>query len=263
MDMKVTPHTIQAQTVERLRFAILTGLFKPGQRLTEAALCQITNVSRTSVREALRRLEGEKLVVMEPNKGPSVAELTWDSAEEIFKVRALLESEAAALFANRATADEIHKMQRALSSYAKAAAKLDTVGRLRATKAFYDVLHEGCGNGIIREILEGLHARISLLRSRSMSRPGRSRYSLSEMRAILSTIQDGDPTAARRATLLHIDAACAAVREAYLADAQERDSSANNCPSAGGGRAGPGTPHRKSLAARVGRSGRVKRKRHH
>ena len=59
------------------------------------------------------------------------------------------------------------------------------MGRLTSTSRFYEVMLQGCGNSIIRELLQGLVARINFLRSRSMSRPGRDKYSAAEMRRIL------------------------------------------------------------------------------
>src|SRR5262245_64954406 len=100
--MKVLPITVTGQAVLKLRAAILNGVFKPGERLLEQNLCEWMGVSRTSVREALRRLEAERLITITPNRGPSVTEIAWDEAKAIYEVRALMEGEAAALFAARA-----------------------------------------------------------------------------------------------------------------------------------------------------------------
>jgi DNA-binding GntR family transcriptional regulator len=215
LDLKIAPQTVHSQTAKRLRDAIVTGYFKPGERLVEATLCELMNVSRPSVREALRRLEAERLIVIVPNKGPAVAEISWEEAEQIYQVRALLEGEAAAMFAARATPAEIKKMRTALDAFAEAAADDDSIGRLSATGQFYDVLLVGCGNRIIQEILDGLVARINFLRARSMSRPDRARYSLSEMRRILSAIQKKDIELARKAAVDHVIAACLAAREVF------------------------------------------------
>lgn len=215
MDLRIAPQTVHSQTANRLRDAIVTGYFKPGERLVEATLCELMNVSRTSVREALRRLEAERLIVIVPNRGPSVAEITWEDAEQIYQVRALLEGEAAAMFAARATPVDIKKMRKALDAFAEAAADNDPIGRLSATGQFYDVLLAGCGNRIIREMLDGLVARINFLRARSMSRPDRARYSLLEMRRILSAIQKKDIELARKAAVDHVIAACLAAREVF------------------------------------------------
>lgn len=215
MDLKIEPQTVQVQTANKLRDAILSGYFKPGQRLMEAELCETMRVSRTSVREALRRLEGEKLVTIIPNRGPSVAEITWAEAKEIYDVRAILEGEAAALFAKRATVEQKREMAQALRAFGKADAEDDAIGRLTSTSRFYDVMLQGCGNSIIRELLQGLVARINFLRARSMSRPGRGRYSATEMQRILRAIEKKDAAGARAAAVQHVRAACAAAETVF------------------------------------------------
>ncbi len=217
MDLRVAPLTVQRQTADKLRDAILSGYFKPGERLVEAGLCEMMNVSRTSVREALRRLEAEKLIVIVPNKGPSVAEITWEEAEEIYHVRAMLEAEAAALFAQRATAADVKKMRVALAAFTKAAEGNDAMGRLEATSRFYEVMLAGCGNRIISELLAGLVARVNFLRARSMSRPGRARHSVTELRRILVAIEKKDAAAASAAAVEHVNSACAAARASFAA----------------------------------------------
>jgi DNA-binding GntR family transcriptional regulator len=215
MDLKVEYQTIQAQVANKLRDAILSGHFKPGQRLVEGDLCETMQVSRSSLREALRRLEAEKLVTIIPNRGPSVAEITWEQAKEIYQVRALLEGEAAALFATRATSQEKRQMAEALAAFAAADEADDVIGRLESTGRFYEVMLNGCGNAVIGELLEGLVARITFLRARSMSREGRARYSATEMRRILRTIEKKDAPGARAAAIEHVHSACAAAEAVY------------------------------------------------
>ncbi|MCR0983770.1 GntR family transcriptional regulator [Roseomonas populi] len=214
MDLRVAPLGVQSQAVDKLREAIVSGHFQPGQRLVEAELCRLLGISRGSVREALRRLEGERLVIITPNRGPSVTELSWEEAAQIYEVRALLEGEAAALAARRATEVQRTAMAGALAAFDTAVADDDALSRIHATARFYDLMLAACGNGVIEEVLRGLHARINLLRSRSMSRQGRAPQSAREMRAILDAVQARAPAAARKAALLHVQAACAAAKEA-------------------------------------------------
>lgn len=215
MDLKVLPVTVQAQTVTKLRDAILSGMFQPGERLVEADLCQRMGVSRTSIREALRRLEAERLITIIPNRGPSVTEISWESAREIYEVRALLEGQAAAAFAERASAAELEEMRDALADFEAAVAANDSLKRLETTERFYKVILDGCGNRVIAEMLQGLVARITFLRARSMSRPGRSKLSATEMRRMLKAIESGNPRAAQKAATDHVKAAAAAAREIF------------------------------------------------
>ncbi|MGX9962737.1 GntR family transcriptional regulator [Roseomonas sp. F4] len=212
MDLRVAPLTVQAQAVDKLREAILSGHFAPGQRLVEAELCRALGVGRSSVREALRRLEGERLVASVPNKGPSVIALAWEEAAQIYTVRALLEGEAAALAAQAASPAQHAAMAAALRDFEAAVAARDSAARVATTARFYDVLLVACANGVIEELLRGLHLRISLLRSRSMQREGRAEESAREMRAILDAVTAGDATAARAAATFHVHAASQAAR---------------------------------------------------
>lgn len=215
MNSKSRPRGIQKQAVDKLREAILAGVFKPGDRLVESELCEMLGISRPSVREALRSLEAEKLIATTPHKGTAVSVLTWKEAREIYQVRALLEGEAAALFAVRALPEHVVAMEKALAGFARAVENSDPAGLLRETARFYQILIDNCGNSIIGELLSLLLARISLLRDQSMSKPGRATHSLIEMREILRAIKNGDPTWARQAAVTHVENACEAARESY------------------------------------------------
>lgn len=216
IDFKISPRTVQQQAVEKLREAILAGIFKPGDRLIEADLCALLGVSRPSVREALRSLAAEKLIGVAPNRGFFVPVMSWDEIEEIYKVRALLEGEAAALFTPRATAEQLRTMRVALDDFKAAIKSGDRLAQLKTTGRFYEPILSGCGNRIIQEILQSLMERITFLRSRSMSREGRAKFSLREMTNILEAIRSGDPEDARRAASEHVEKACAAAKLVYF-----------------------------------------------
>ena len=217
-DLRITPVTIQGQTASKLRDAILDGLFKPGEKLLEAELCRQMGVSRTSVREALRQLEAERLVTIIPNRGPSVTLLTWSEAAAIYDARELLEGEAAARFAERATAAEVARAKAALADFDRAVTLDNAHGRLTHTQRFYDLIIQGCGNPIIGEMLQSLFARINFLRARSMSREGRGKMSSVEMWRIYAAIEGHNGRAARAAAVQHVKSACAAAREVFADD---------------------------------------------
>lgn len=212
MDLKIKPVTVTAQTADRLRQAIVSGHFQPNQRLIEADLCKSLGVSRSSLREALRHLEAEKLISSTPNRGPSVRTINWKEAQEIYHVRAILEGEAAALFTPIATSEHIEQMQTALDAFALADQSNDEAGRLASTSMFYSIILSNCGNSIIFDTLEGLRARINFLRARSMSNPKRGKSSLQEMQAILDAIKQRNPKQARKTANAHVKSACRAAR---------------------------------------------------
>ncbi|KAA0969816.1 GntR family transcriptional regulator [Aureimonas fodinaquatilis] len=224
MELKISPNTVLSETVRVLRKAIVEGRFKPGDRLVEAELCQMLNVSRPSVREALRRLEAERLVDIIPNKGPVIPLMPWEHAEQIYKTRMLLEGEIAALAARMAKPADISDLRLALEAFEDAARRGDAARQISSTKAFYDIVLRIAHNPIIAEILEGLHARISFLRGKSMSRAGRALASAEELSWIANAIADGDEEAARGMAVMHVTRAAEAAFEVYANSApQEGD----------------------------------------
>jgi GntR family transcriptional regulator, trigonelline degradation regulator len=225
MELRISIQSVQQQAVEKLRAAILAGIFKPGDRLVEADLCRRVGVSRPSLREALRSLEAEGLIVIVPNRGPQIPVLTWQQAKEIYQVRTLLEGEAAALCAKHGTRQHHEEMRTALAAFEAAVRDSDRAQRLSATADFYRVMQRGCGNTVIEDLLQRLLARINFLRARSMSPAGRAKFSLREMRAIFQAIVKGDSRAARKAAELHVRNASKAARatfEANSAPARQR-----------------------------------------
>lgn len=214
-DLYISPKTLQQQTVERLRAAIFEGFFKPGEKLVEAEVATLLGISRPSLREALRSLEGERLITIVPNRGPYVSVVTWSEAQEIYHVRKLLEGEAAALAAAHAAPKHIKAMRQALTNFEAAIPSSDQRKLLAATTAFYAALVKACGNQIIAEIQMRLLARISFLRNRSMSNPKRPKESLKEMTAIYDAIRHCDQTSAKNAAIRHVQLASEAAKSAF------------------------------------------------
>jgi DNA-binding GntR family transcriptional regulator len=146
VDLQVAPRTVQQETVQKLRAAILAGMFQPGDRLAEADLCKMLGVSRPSLREALRSLEAERLIAIVPNRGPQIPVVSWEEAEQIYQVRALLEGEAAALSARRAGPEDLEEMAAALAGLARTVKAGDARGRVETTRRFYAAILRSCSS---------------------------------------------------------------------------------------------------------------------
>lgn len=200
-----TPAPVRAQVLDNLRQAIIERQFAPGQRLIERELVELTGVSRTSVREALRELAAEGLVTAVPNKGTVVASVSAEEARQLYEVRSALEALAGRLFVQNASQAQRAALLRALQRIEKLAAKGAPV--LAAKDAFYDALFEGGGNDALRAVVAGLHARVSLLRWLSLSVAGRPAQSLGELRAIVDAVLENDADAAALACSQHVEAA--------------------------------------------------------
>nr|MDT0660727.1 GntR family transcriptional regulator [Micromonospora sp. DSM 115978] len=199
------PALIRSQVLENLRQAILDRRLAPGQRLIERELVELTGVSRTSVREALRELAAEGLVTAIPNKGMVVTSVSPEEARQLYQVRSALEALAGRLFVENATAVQRRALVRALERVERQAAKDAPI--LAAKDDFYDVLFEGGGNEALRAVVGGLHARVSMLRSLSTSVPGRLEHSVKELRSIVDAVMAGDAEAAAAACARHVEEA--------------------------------------------------------
>ena len=214
LNLRVLPRTVQQETVDKLRLAIFSGIFEPGSRLVESQLCVQLGISRPSLREALRSLAAEKLIEIIPNRGPSVTQLTWDEVNSIYEARELLEVEAVGRCSQLITPAALEKLELSLGAFEEAASSNDGLARIPTAAEFYAIILANCGNPILEEIHRGLVARISLFRSRSMSREGRAKSSLAEMREIYEAIAAGDEKAARKASKKHVLNAKAAIEQA-------------------------------------------------
>ena len=195
---------VRQQVAEALRGAITSGRFAPGQRLVEKDLCELTGVSRASVREALRQLESEGLIETLPNRGPSVSKLSAQDAASIYQVRGALEALAAQLFATHATDQQVQQLEASVRVLDQAYKDGDVNGIVKAKSRFYGILFEGSGNSMIPTILNTMNARITMLRRVSLSSPKRGPASIREIRAVVSAIKKRDPQAAYEASLAHI-----------------------------------------------------------
>lgn len=199
--------TLLAQVAEFLRAGITQGRLRPGDRLRENEWCQQLGVSRSTLREALRKLEAERLIVIEPHRGPSVAVMTMQAAHDLYAVRALIEGYAAREFAVHADNKRRAQLKAAFSALKAQAAKRDRGALLAAKQAFYDVLLNGCNNTVVADLLPSLLSRINLLRATSFTQADRTPKSLCEIEQIVLSITKRDPDGAERAARFHIQQA--------------------------------------------------------
>lgn len=197
---------VRAQVLENLRAAIIGQRFRPGDRLREKELCELTGTSRTSVREALRQLESEGLVTVLANMGPVVASVSTQDARNIYQVRAALEGLAGRLFAERASDAQVARLAEIVRSFAENG-ETNAWSRLDLKERFYEVLLEGADNAEVSRTLLGLRARITVLRTTTLSRPGRFEETVDELNAIIAAITSRDSERAGAACRAHVEAA--------------------------------------------------------
>lgn len=217
---------LRRRITEVLRAAIESGELAPGVRLVERDLCRELNVSRTSLREALRELEAEQLVTHQIHRGLVVSQITKDEATNVYRVRAALEGLLAEQFAETADLDALNALKACVGELRSAYASGDLRATLEAKRAFYDCFCEGAGNPIVQDLLKRLNSRVTQLRARSLTHKGRQGSSMAEIDALVAALAAHDPVAAREAAVAHV-ANAATVALAGLPDHDEDDEHRN------------------------------------
>lgn len=190
---------------ESLREAIIGGQLRPGERMMEIQMAEEMGVSRTPVREAIRKLELEGLVLMIPRKGAYVAGLSLKDIADVFEIRRALEGLAAELAADRITEDELEKLERYLVIIAEQieAGDLDKVVEIDTD--FHTLLYQASRNQRLTQIINNLREQIQRFRTTSLAYPGRMKNALEEHRKIVEAISSRDGDQARRIAQEHIE----------------------------------------------------------
>lgn len=195
---------LRYSVIQSIRNAIALGHFKAGDRLPERELCELTGVSRTLVREAMRQLESEGLIEVEPHRGPSVARLSRKQAQGVYEVRIELEKLACRDFVRKATPEQQQALLEAFEDLRASAKRNDPSYRLNAKNQFYARLIEGAQNEALGSCLHILNSRITLLRSTSMQAPGRIEESIEELSGLVSALVARDAKEASRLAEHHV-----------------------------------------------------------
>lgn len=165
---------LRRDVVDALRKAIIEGRLAPGSRLIERELIELTGVSRTVIREALRQLESESIIETIPNKGPIVRQLTRGEAEDLYAIRAVLEGLAARMFVANASSDDIKSLKNALDRTSQAYRDSSPDIIMKVKNEFYEILFAGAGSETLSSMISMLHARIWRWRALGLGHPKRS-----------------------------------------------------------------------------------------
>ena len=211
MDKRLAPirldsyQPLREVVCETLRDAIRKGVLKPGERLMEIQLAEELGVSRTPVREAIRKLELEGYVIMMPRRGTYVANLSIRDVNEVFEIRTSLDSLASGLAAERITDEELERLQRLLvliGGYIETN-NMDKI--VETDTEFHDLLYQASRNTRLVGIIFNLREQLTRFRATSMSFPGRLKATLEEHRRIVEAIAQGDVKEAQLAAEDHME----------------------------------------------------------
>lgn len=214
MAKRLEPITIDSyrplrETVcEALRDAIRRGILEPGERLMEVQLADELGISRTPVREAIRKLEQEGYVIMMPRRGTYVSDVSVKDIKEIFEIRSALESLSTQLAAMRIEPEELERLRNLLIEIEGHIERNDSMDEIVATDIkFHGLLYQVSRNERLVAIISNLMEQLARFRTLSMSYPGRLKETLEEHRAMVEAIAAGDIDAAREAAERHMEQA--------------------------------------------------------
>ena len=202
-----------------IRSEILSGALEPGEQLGEEQLATACGVSRTPVREALRRLESEHLVRRSDSQRTFVADWSFDEVEEGFVLRAMLESHAASRAATRITdeaVERLNKHNRAIELAARAPS-VDIPAFLDNNRAFHAILLEAAGSERLTSLLGGIVEQPIVLRTARQYDREQVLRSLSEHDELVLAFRRRDPEWASAVMTAHIRRAFHAYSDAFHA----------------------------------------------
>lgn len=188
-----------------LRKAILKGELKPGTRLMEIQLANKLGVSRTPVREAIRKLELEGLVLVIPRRGAEVAGITRKELMDVLEVRAALEELAAELACERMTKERMAELRQAAEVFVKMTEQTEVMNIAEADVAFHDVIYASTGNQRLINLLNKL--RLQMYRFRVEYLKERAVYPklIEEHEKMIKAIAEKDKATAKTMIKEHID----------------------------------------------------------
>lgn len=188
-----------------LRQGILMGELKPGERLMEIHLANRLGVSRTPIREAIRKLELEGLVIMIPRRGAEVANITEKSLSDVLEVRRALDALAVELACDRITEEEIALLRAACREFEQATASKDTKVIAKADVKLHDIIVAATGNQRLVQLVNNLSEQMYRYRFEYIKDASRHPMLVEEHRDIYESLVARDKEAASQAVKKHID----------------------------------------------------------
>lgn len=188
-----------------LRQAILTGELRPGERLMEIHLANKLGVSRTPIREAIRKLELEGLVIMIPRRGAEVAQITGKSLHDVLEVRRSLDALCAELACERISDEEIAALEEACTKFEEATHTKDARVIAAADVALHDIIIQATDNNRLVQLVNNLAEQMYRYRFEYIKDYSMHSRLVEEHRIIFEAIRKKDKVTAAAAAVKHID----------------------------------------------------------
>ena len=204
-----------------LRKAILRGELKPGERLMEIQLANKLGVSRTPIREAIRKLELEGLVLMIPRKGAEVAQITEKNMQDVLEVRKALEELSVQLACERITPEQVEEMKMAAEDFRKVLKSGDVTKIAEADVKFHDIIFAATNNQRLITLLNNLREQMYRFRVEYLKQKECYPQLLEEHDKLIALISSGEVEEACELMGCHIDNQASTVSDVIRRDQVE------------------------------------------
>ena len=196
---------LREMVYEELKMQILKGSIIPGTRMMEVELAEEMGVSRTPIREAIRKLEKEGLVTIEPRRGAYASMISTEDMVEILEVRQDLEGLAAFFAADRMTEEQMEELKYVSGCYDDAVKRGNMEEMIKHDTRFHHIIVESCRNKILVQMIEQLQELVLRFRYIYYDNFRRAENMPEEHAAIVAAIAEGDADKARAAADIHIE----------------------------------------------------------
>lgn len=196
---------LREMVYEELKMQILTGAIIPGTRMMEVELADEMGVSRTPIREAIRKLEKEGLVTIEPRRGAYASMISTEDMVAILEVRQDLEGLAALFAADRMQKEQLEELKDECAKYDDAVEHGSMEDMIKHDTRFHRIIVDSCHNKILVQMIEQLQELVLRFRYIYYDNFKRAENMPEEHAAILKAIEDGNAAEARAAADVHID----------------------------------------------------------
>jgi DNA-binding GntR family transcriptional regulator len=226
LNHKVSARSLVDVLAERIEAAIISGDLQPGSKIREQTLAASLGVSRGPLREAIRRLEGRKLLQRTPNIGVSVAAMSPGDLYEVLQLREVLEGLACALAAKNMTDQELNALSELLEQHQQQRSVQEGTGYYQESKDFdfhFRIVKGSRNVRLIQMLCEDLYYLLRVYRYKSSTKPGRAKQALKEHKDIVAALTRRDAEDAERKMRLHISNARRYVEEQIKEAAARQD----------------------------------------
>jgi DNA-binding GntR family transcriptional regulator len=212
---RIPKKPLHEEVANRVRELIRDGRLKKGDKIAEKEICDLLGISRTPLREALRVLSSEGLIVMVPHRGAHVAEPSMQEIRQMFEVMAILEGTCARVAAEKMTDAQLRKIERLhekLETHYRAG---DHEKYLKVNHDYHVLIQKMSGNKVLDEVVNGLRQKILLYRYRQLYQPDRFDASMKEHRDLFEAFRARDAQRAEQVMKAHLMSQCEALVSLY------------------------------------------------